>query len=645
MTANLNKADFGSIAVDPDGPISAGTIGTWCFVFTAGPQGITEGGGVRLLIPNGFSPPIILGNWPPADSEPNPNHIKEYIPCDLGFVSGHCTRQNCELEFTLADPDESFKHAVRGQNGRFLFCTLVKGHISPGDEIRIIYGDTVTGSSGASTPSTSHIIEFSCAVDTDGKRTGPEGGFWPIKSPGAKIVGATLDRWECVCSSQQVSDGTIRGVIVPRDRYDNPCINVSTELGVALDGQKQQVVPAEVSAPHQSVKVPAIPLPNNQVARIRVEDKESNLSCLSNPICNGFTQRGNIYWGDLHCHTAPDFDRVLVEEFFEFARNISLLDFCAYTPHEDFPFKLTNEDWEVAQEVTAKNNTPGELVTFVGYEFRNRGDWVVLYEQEGQPFMKGMTPVTNTVAKLLEFLAANVTSRYMLIPHLHYLPVFQDKNTGLGVLDVKDFTSEAMRNVEMYSMHGSAEFPGCPQSQSGAIETGYSPRVSDILAQVLKSGPKLGFTGSSDTHTGHPGSSKWLRNRVQYGNGLTAVCAKELTRPAIWEAIWNHRTYATTGVRMLLDFQLNDLPYGSVMTLDSKEDPRNIKIKANGTNRIQSIAVIRNGKEVYKEICDSDHVALDWQDKDALAEDSYYYLRVRQADGHMGWTSPVWVLI
>ena len=108
--------ELGRLEMDPAGDVTAGVIGTWRFRFTAVSRPIEPNGGIRLLVPHGFSPPIPLPEgWPPRDIDPNPNDITEFIPTDLGFVTVRCSRNNVKLELSLADPDQSFQMAVRGQ--------------------------------------------------------------------------------------------------------------------------------------------------------------------------------------------------------------------------------------------------------------------------------------------------------------------------------------------------------------------------------------------------------------------------------------------------------------------------------------------------------------------------------------------------
>ena len=66
-------------------------------------------------------------------------------------------------------------------------------------------------------------------------------------------------------------------------------------------------------------------------------------------------------------------------------------------------------------------------------------------------------------------------------------------------------------------------------------------------------------------HAGRPGNSDWLRVCRGYPGGLVAVYAPELTREAIWDALWHRRCYATTGKRIILEFSVDGEPMGSLI--------------------------------------------------------------------------------
>ena len=62
-----------------------------------------------------------------------------------------------------------------------------------------------------------------------------------------------------------------------------------------------------------------------------------------------------------------------------------------------------------------------------------------------------------------------------------------------------------------------------------------------------------------------------------------------------------------------------------------------------GTGRLQDVTLVRGADEVHQQACDTDEIELTWTDEAPLNEPTYYYARVQQADGHLAWTSPVWV--
>jgi hypothetical protein len=110
------------------------------------------------------------------------------------------------------------------------------------------------------------------------------------------------------------------------------------------------------------------------------------------------------------------------------------------------------------------------------------------------------------------------------------------------------------RLVEMYSMHGTSETRGTPLSNK--VEDGVSAR------ELLAAGHRVGFIAASDNHNGAPGlSARSSRfTNLVYSGGLAAVWAAELTREAVFDALYARRCYGTTGARILLDFRLNGEP-------------------------------------------------------------------------------------
>jgi hypothetical protein len=233
----------------------------------------------------------------------------------------------------------------------------------------------------------------------------------------------------------------------------------------------------------------------------------------------------------------------------------------------------------------------------------------------------------------------------VIVPH-H--PNFDSQITGAWKnhnWDVHDGDSE--RLVEIFQMRGNSETEKS-EGEWGTCNNGASVR------SALARGYKLGFIGGTDTHRSEPGASLLMHPMFVpleefhtpgiYNDfsGLGAFVSKELTREAIYEAMKSRRTYATTGDRMLLLFSINDSMMGSEIKTSAAPV---VKVKIWGTDGISQLDVIKNGASAFRLGDVPDVVAFEWRDDAFHPEEGecYYYARVRQHNGQMAWSSPIWV--
>jgi len=177
------------------------------------------------------------------------------------------------------------------------------------------------------------------------------------------------------------------------------------------------------------------------------------------------------------------------------------------------------------------------------------------------------------------------------------------------------------------------------------------------VQEALKRGYRLGFTAGSDTHISRPGSNikEMMGNQIVYTqSGLTAVYAEELSREAIFDALKRRHCYATTGVRMIIYFTINDCLMGEEITVQSPDAPRQLYIKVAGTKEIERIDIVRNNKNIFSKESNKLIEEVSYVDSDNLRDIAlpvelranlvtFYYIRVIQKDGNWGWSSPVWV--
>ena len=103
---------------------------------------------------------------------------------------------------------------------------------------------------------------------------------------------------------------------------------------------------------------------------------------------------------------------------------------------------------------------------------------------------------------------------------------------GFRGIDWDTYDPEFAPVVELISMHG------CSEESDNTRPFLHVMGPSDYEGTMhcgLARGHVFGITGSTDHHSGHPGS---------YGHGLSGIWATEHTRAAIWRAFYERRIWA-----------------------------------------------------------------------------------------------------
>jgi hypothetical protein len=118
------------------------------------------------------------------------------------------------------------------------------------------------------------------------------------------------------------------------------------------------------------------------------------------------------------------------------------------------------------------------------------------------------------------------------------------------------------------------------------------------------------------------------------------VWASALTREAIFEALHARRTFGTTGARLDLWMTVNGAPQGSEITNGGAV---RVAAMVHGTVPGLELTLVSNGEEIARQRFEGTTARFEWTDPRPPDGTRYYYLRAQQTDGHLGWSSPVWV--
>jgi len=355
----------------------------------------------------------------------------------------------------------------------------------------------------------------------------------------------------------------------------------------------------------------------------------------SDPIAADFLPDGRrIFFGDLHGQVYDSIGAGTHDEYFAWARDVEHLDFCAPANHYGGRCEADENTWRRCVEATNQFNEPGRFVTLVAYEWGGgEGHRNVYFRgNSGQLVLpRGLTdPSADNLADLIE-LHERCGADFFVVPH-H--PNF------CSLVDWSHRDDRRQRLAEICSQWGISE-EGPDHSVRAALVMGH----------------RLGFVGGSDTHFGTPG-------RGGHGDGiltgLTAVIAPELTREAIWDALYARRCYAVFGERMLIDFAVTGQPMGSEVDAEPSDQiwrRREIFARVATATPIAAVELIRNGEVTERheptgtrcaEVTFIDDAPLDEISicpAQAERPFTYYYLRVRTTAGHLGWSSPVWFTV
>ena len=295
----------------------------------------------------------------------------------------------------------------------------------------------------------------------------------------------------------------------------------------------------------------------------------------------------NLYWGDIHNHNECGLAKGTLERAIDLARGH--LDFWAATGHawwHDMPelpsggrkmfldgFERHRKFWPKTRRLV-EESTSDSFVAILGYEWHSSefGDYCLLFPKDNKELF-----LPDHATKLLDF--AESKNALAIPHHVGYKRDWRGANF--------DFHRPAASPVvEVMSEHGCTMSLTSPHDMVRHSMGGRSSH--QLIERQLASGLRFGFVGSSDSHRGYPGA---------YGEGVVGIWAPELSRSAIFDAIRQRRTYATSGERIAVEFAINGQPMGSELPFTTD---RQIDVRVEGQDSIQMIELVRGGQVIER---------------------------------------------
>ena len=329
----------------------------------------------------------------------------------------------------------------------------------------------------------------------------------------------------------------------------------------------------------------------------------------------------SLYWADLHVHSTHSADAEgYVDELIAYARDKAHLDCMAISDNDKHLLSLTTSEYDLDYHFARHFQHLDDLVLLPAFEWsqmsratgaRTSNHRTVIAGDKDLPLLR----YTEVEGAPLSALAAHAEQHGAILhPHHEHWQYLSDSGTET--------------NMEV-----------CSGWRVHMLDREYRRKIHD----VLKSGRKLGFIGCSDGH----------RRTAGTGGGLTGIYAEELTRPAILDALRQHRCFATDGSRIAVQVWVSDVFMGGE---GRTESPPEISWKVQLRKQPATIKLVRDGQVISAWEAVDEHASGVYTDTEALPGPHFYYLWVEQsmawrnhlsnvapAWGPRAWSSPTWI--
>jgi len=386
------------------------------------------------------------------------------------------------------------------------------------------------------------------------------------------------------------------------------------------------------------------------IYKIQLKNLKTNETFFSAPIKCLPEGALSLYWGLLHGESERVDASENIESFLRHVRDDKALQFYAASPF-DSEEETPSDLWKSISQQVAEFNEDDRFVAILGFQWQGdpgeEGLRHFVYSKDMKQILRKKDTKNNSLKKIYK---TNNPKEILAIPSFT-----MGKAT---VCNFTDFNPEFERVAEIYNAWGSSE----TSSKEGNLRPiqgskgGIAESAEGALVKALDRGCRFGFVAGGYDDRGCYGGL-YDADQTQYSAGLTAILAKEHNRASLIEALSARSCYATTGERIIVGLHIAGFGMGS--EIDTKSRPgleynRHITGYCIGTQPLTEAVLIRNGKPLRNIPISEGKCEFEIDDSDLLGQVAlegpagrppyvYYYLRAVQKDGHIAWSSPIWV--
>lgn len=357
----------------------------------------------------------------------------------------------------------------------------------------------------------------------------------------------------------------------------------------------------------------------------------------------------HMFWGLLHGESERFDSTENIESCMRHFRDDKAFNYYGVSPFESQE-ETPNEVWKIISQNVSDFNEDERFTTFLGFQWqgenKSEGSRLLVFSKENKSVLRKKDLKNSTLKKIYKsFSPKEIIS----------IPCFTMAKGN--EYNFENFDPDFERVVEIYNAWGCSETTKKEGNTRPINSTnGVQETTDGSIQKALQRNCRFGFVaGGLDDRDLY--SDLYDSDQAQYTPGLTAIIAPTHSRDALFEALYQRSCYATTGERIILGINLAGIPMGKEVSTADKPGlaiNRHISGYVAGTTKLKKIEIIRNGKILkvfepndysfdftYDDMTPLEKVTL--PSKDKRPPFVYYYLRVIQEDGHMAWSSPIWV--
>lgn len=519
--------------------LTVGETTTVTFEWTIGEQPVVEGGEL-----------LVVWNWPFdwSDLQSDENCADGFMHVEYESVD-RAAASAVELtpRYNWIAGIEPWHHQIQ--------LRVHSGELQPGDRIRLTCRDWRAPTCVADR------CKFLMLIDHLGDGTRSR----LVQQPSFRVEPGPAVGITATIESDAVAGEAAEIIVLAQDCWGNP---TELESDPVVDAADVEAIAQESTRPSYRFRATF-----SEPGLFRVNVSADDRKAVTNPITvTAQPPERSLFWGDLHSgQTEIGCGAGSVGESYAFGRDCAGLKFMTHQANDHY---VTVDEWRETRRVTDEHHESGRFVPILGCEWspltKDGGDRNVFYRND-EPVLRRSD----------RFFREDVEDPE---PDVRTAPEFHDAFRDLDVL-VNIHVGGRMTNLEWYEQK--IERLCETHSTHGTVEW--------FFMDALARGYRVGLTAGTDGVMGRPGADHPGRRLIRnLRNGLTAVYAKELTRESLWEALYNRRTYATTGERIRLWFEVDGSPMGSEIETSSAPS---IRFSVTGTKAIERVDLFR-GVEV-----------------------------------------------